>query len=248
MVVGDSMTYGYGVAEQDTYPRVIERSLRDVAPVEVLNLGVGGDQSEDILDVVRRFTPRLEPDLVVYGACLNDFLPAGVGQYETRPFPFPLPHRLKKLLVRKTRVGKFFHDGYDHLLMTIGARPDFFDDILQDFDGYQTRFAADVRAMNDYVVSRGLPPIVAMVLHQYPEAGSRGNRVAFAAERYLVEAGMDVIGARDYFARYDGVLMHVSPWEGHPNEEAHRIYAEQFLTRLRPALARHAAAPADARD
>jgi len=48
--------------------------------VEVINLGAPGLQSEDVLQVLKKFHPVLKPDLVVYGICLNDFLESMQGQ------------------------------------------------------------------------------------------------------------------------------------------------------------------------
>ena len=70
--------------------------------MEVLNLGVRAYGSEDVLDLLRRFVPELEPDLVVYGVCLNDFLERGARQQASPAF---LPEKLTKILTRRTRVG-----------------------------------------------------------------------------------------------------------------------------------------------
>jgi len=46
----------------------IETALKRNFNVEVLNLGVNGKQSKDILEVVRKYTPTLQPDLIIYGS------------------------------------------------------------------------------------------------------------------------------------------------------------------------------------
>ena len=52
LVVGDSLTYGEGVAAEDAYPALLDTALGP--DVEVLNLGVSGAQSEDIAETVRQ--------------------------------------------------------------------------------------------------------------------------------------------------------------------------------------------------
>ncbi len=104
LAVGDSLTYGEGVAADEAWPAVLARELG--AGVEVLNLGVCGAGSESIAELVRQqFEPAdcvystlprllrirtgapvgpgrqcqrfdLSPDLIVYGMCLNDFVPS----------------------------------------------------------------------------------------------------------------------------------------------------------------------------
>ena len=232
MVVGDSLTYGEGIGEQFTYPSLLQKVLEQEFRIEVVNLGVKEFQSTDILGVVNRFFPQLHPDLVIYGVCLNDFLPSGGREY-VKGAKFPLPHKVKKFMIKRTRFGRFIDKAYDSAMRAVGLRLDFFDDILQDFEGYQVRFGKDVLAMNHLVVQHSIPPIVSMVLDQYPEFQGRGYRIAKVAERLLYEAGMDVIETEDYYRQYDKRNFGVSPWEGHPNEEANAIFASMMISTLR---------------
>lgn len=66
-VLGDSLTFGYGVPEKLAYPARIEKYLRARYKVEVFNLGHSGAQSEDIAWAARTFLPKLQPDIVLYG-------------------------------------------------------------------------------------------------------------------------------------------------------------------------------------
>jgi lysophospholipase L1-like esterase len=233
MVVGDSLTYGYGVREEETYPMQIETALKKNFNVEVLNLGVSGYQSEDVLKITIKYTPLLQPNLIIYGVCLNDFLPSGVGQYENNMiYRFPLPEAVKTFLSEKTHLGRLVSDAYNYVLLKLGLRNDFYTDILKDFKNYQTRFARDVRNMNMFVLNKGLPPIVAMVLNQFPDLNSNGYQIAMVAEEHLKNAGMAVISTKEYYQRYDKQKMVVSPWEGHPNAKANQIFADFFIAHL----------------
>lgn len=227
IALGDSLTYGYGIAQEDTYSSVLEKELSGSFRVEVLNLGVSGAQSEDVYGILKKQASLLQPDLVFYGVCLNDFLPSGVGQYQSnRAYEVPVPYR--DHFIAKTLTGKLLEKQYDILLMRWGLRADFLTDILRDFDGYQTRFARDVKAMNAFVQERGLPPMVAMVLDQFPNTRGKGYQVVLAAEKHLRDAGIQVIPS-DYIKRNDGRSdWYVSRWEGHPNEKANRVFAREI--------------------
>jgi lysophospholipase L1-like esterase len=237
MVVGDSLTYGEGIDAYWAYPAQLERALAPDFRVEVLNLGVRGHASGDILDVVRRFVPELAPDLVVYGVCLNDFLERGGQQ---RDPPTLLPRKVMKFLTRRTRVGRLFDERSAALVRMLGFKPDFYGDLLADFGARYRRFGNDVAAMNDLVMGRGLPPMVAMVLDQYPRLNGPGRQLAIAAERQLRAAGIETVPSEDFYRRYDGRSFRVSRWEGHPNEEAHAIWASELAAaiRQRPELGR----------
>jgi len=74
LALGDSYVEAMQVAEPDAMTNRIERALAGgPRPVEVLNLGVSGHGTDDALDVLRTYGPRLEPDLVLLVFCLaND--------------------------------------------------------------------------------------------------------------------------------------------------------------------------------
>ncbi len=75
-VIGDSITFGYRVGNEQTYPKVLERLLRDYLPdgdrFEVLNFGVAGYSVPEIVESLRVKVLGYDPDLVIYGYCLND--------------------------------------------------------------------------------------------------------------------------------------------------------------------------------
>ena len=235
MVVGDSLTYGDGIEERFTYPAVLQRLMEEDYAIEFLNLGSDGMQSEDIKKRIYEFVPRLRPNLVIYGVCHNDFLPSGVGQYAmTDKFSIPIPERVKRDLMARSRILRLTGDGYGAFLLRVGLRADFYDDILKDFRNYQGRFAQDVAGMNAYVLSQGLPPIVAIVLDQkYPAVDPRPYEITKVAERHLARAGMDVIDTEPYYRSFSDQNLTVSRWEGHPNEVANAIWARMIETHVR---------------
>ena len=231
MVVGDSLTYGEGLPEEDTFVSLLNNWMARDYRIEFLNLGVPGFNSDDILKVVKTFLPQLMPDLVLYAVCLNDFLRSGQGEYEAT-YAFPLPEGLKRFFIEQTRFGTLLNESYDTVLRRLHFRRDFFDDILRDFAGNQQQFRRDVFDMNATVRTAGLPPMVGLVLNQFVEHEGRGHRIARVAENYLAEAGVDVISTEDYYRTYHGQSMRVSQWDGHPDEVANYIWARMIFRQL----------------
>lgn len=75
VAVGDSFTQGYGVEEDDAYPRVLEEILNQrqrTRQHEVINLGVPGASPLDYLANLRDVGLGYEPDLVIVGLMAND--------------------------------------------------------------------------------------------------------------------------------------------------------------------------------
>ena len=219
LVLGDSLTYGEGIEERFTYSRQLERLLRRKWRVDLVNAGFDGAQSEDILRTARRMIPQTRPDLVIYGVCLNDFLPSGVGQYDGSI-------RLPKLIRTRTRVGPVAELLISNALIRLGITRDFFDDILYSVPEYRARFARDVAELEQIVRANGLPPVIAVVLDQFPEEDGKGQQIALLAEESLAAAGINVLRTDDYYRRFSGVsTLRVSKWEQHPSEEANAIWA-----------------------
>jgi hypothetical protein len=234
-IYGDSLTYGQGVDEAKVYPTLLEESLGEEFRVEVLNLGIMGYQADDVLNDMRREIPETAPDLVVYGVCLNDYLPSGVGQYDdTKAYAFPLPSSVKNLLIKRSLAASYLSGLYDQFLLDHHIRKEFMRDIVANFDDLQGRFAADVGEMNRLAMDATGRPLVAMVLDQFPLVGSDGWRIAVRTEEILTAAGVQVVPSAAYYRAFSGHGMGVSAWEGHPNAEAHAIFAAA----MRPALAR----------
>ena len=74
-ITGDSVTMGWGVAEEDAYPALAEAqldALDDSARHEVINLGIAGASIEEVMDRLALADDAYAPDLLVYGFTVND--------------------------------------------------------------------------------------------------------------------------------------------------------------------------------
>jgi len=76
LTVGDSVTFGYGVRLEDTYPKVLEQLLNQTADngahYEVLNGAALGGSLSDYLHFLHLRAEQIQPDIVLVGFCLND--------------------------------------------------------------------------------------------------------------------------------------------------------------------------------
>ena len=73
LVIGDSITMGWGVEYNETYPKILENLLNENSSVEyeVLNAGVGNYNSVSELATMQKFM-YLDPDIIVLGYYIND--------------------------------------------------------------------------------------------------------------------------------------------------------------------------------
>jgi lysophospholipase L1-like esterase len=74
-VLGDSLTFGFGVQEEEIYTALLEAELtRLLAPrkVQVLNFGVGGYNPYNEVALFEGIGAAYQPDLVLIQFCIND--------------------------------------------------------------------------------------------------------------------------------------------------------------------------------
>jgi lysophospholipase L1-like esterase len=68
---GDSITFGYGVGDDETYAAALGRRLEGQS-VDVINAGVTGYTSYQVLGLLRRVAPQLRPDVATICIGWND--------------------------------------------------------------------------------------------------------------------------------------------------------------------------------
>jgi len=133
VAAGDSFTFGYGVEEEQAWPRRLERDLDGPgeAFTEVLNLGVGGYGTWQEALWLERLLPDLRPDLVVVafyvGNDPEDNLRAvgsgAPGAASASPAgPPPRMESLKRWLGSRLHLYNLVSTRADELLVRTGLR------------------------------------------------------------------------------------------------------------------------------
>lgn len=233
MVLGDSMTYGQGVKESETYSNILQDHLQKEFDIEILNLGVCGHGSEDILHELKKFTPTLIPDLIIYGICTNDFNPSQkmVKVTNQKKFHIPISFSTKKFLIDKFRTAKLLKKMYAKLMLISGIHVSYKKEIKTNFVQKKSRFEEDLIKMSQYVKSKKLPPIITMVLTPLPKFPL--DKLIKSAEEIAERAGMTLIPSKNYNQKYSNHNFAVSEWDGHPNVKAHQIFANNLYQHIR---------------
>ncbi len=77
-VLGDSVTFGFGVSQEEAYPKVLEQLLNQgtqTIKYEVMNFGVDGYNTDQEYIQLREKALSYSPDIVVLGFIMNDGQP-----------------------------------------------------------------------------------------------------------------------------------------------------------------------------
>ena len=243
LVVGDSVTEGYGVEWTDVFAPVLQSGLGD--RYEVINIAGGGLNTPQEVHLFERVGLKYRPDLVVLNFVLNDVdfytrfhaaQRAGErGESRIALFNVSVPPAVKRFL-KSSALIYLVNDRVQTLRETVfgtkGAG-DYFDRIWASeanrrkvTDGF-SRLAA-LRKQGDFQVVVVIWPLI---------TDYRGYRFRWIHEWVAAEGtkfGLDVIDLLPHFSSSPYRSLQVSAEDTvHPNAAGHRLGAEALLAWLR---------------
>jgi lysophospholipase L1-like esterase len=111
--LGDSVTFGWSVGDDETYPAQLSTLLKQKNPgcdIEVLNLGVTGYTSFQGKQLFLAFAQELKPDVVIMGFGQNDRYPALLSDEEHFQAGTWQPNKID-LVLRHSQVYKLLKSG-----------------------------------------------------------------------------------------------------------------------------------------
>ncbi len=233
VMLGDSFTFGQGVADDETYPARVERLLagrRDGRHYEVLNGGVSGTGMEDHVARLEEKGWALEPDLVTVQFYLNDLLPrvedAGAGEGAIEDVLFGLRRRSYALFFVADRLRALGRGG--------DRKPDFVEQLarrLATDPAAWTGFDAAVAALERHRRRRDVPVAVVLFPHPIAPDGAMAEIHRSVAARVRA-AGLPVIDLLDAFQELEPGERVVSSIDHHPSVAAHAIAAAEVVAGL----------------
>jgi len=103
--LGDSVTFGFKVREEESYPALLRDELAGTHRVEVVNVGVPGYSSLQGRRQFQRDTSALKPDLLIVSLGNNDILDSAIPD-SRRPVYGAFTFTLRETLMR-THWGRY---------------------------------------------------------------------------------------------------------------------------------------------
>jgi lysophospholipase L1-like esterase len=244
-VLGDSIAFGYWVAEEDAFPRQLEALLGPAGPaagrrVEVLNFGVPGYNLDQSLEVLRSRAVRFAPDVVVLALCLNDLESAFSYEYgltvDRSARRETLPGRAADALLRYSRLFAWIEyrlaerEGRRAFVRTRNPMPGplYAEAVSQQQAALRAHFDTAAALLRD---AGGVQGLVAV----FPTFGERFDRyphralhaAAIAAAR---GAGLAAVDLLDCLSAYD--FRAVRADVVHPSPLGHRVVAHALRDAL----------------
>jgi lysophospholipase L1-like esterase len=240
-LIGDSYTMGWQIGEEEIYASRVQEALNAAAlpghRFEVLNLGLGGLNIGQIVRRLERIGLRFSPDLIVYGYTLNDILVRDLQ-------PEADPERQREAVAEWFR----FADSPSHLLRLLWPRwvslrnaiwrpPGSEEHSLQAMYADPEHWRR-VEAGLDRLAAIGRREGVCVHVLIHTEVGQLRFLHPFTNLYDQVEAaakarGFSVTQSFPYYRGRNANDLRISPFDGHPNAEGHRLLAEALLDGLR---------------
>lgn len=210
LAVGDSCTWGWRVGEDETYPAVLQQRLDQrygVGRFQVLNAGVPGYTSYQVLNALREKGLPLRPAIVLIAAGFNDLFRTGdVEQQiasERRLFPLL---RVDDVLLDNSRFYRWARWRMGGSGQAVGA-------VRVTPAGY----ARNVRDAVDAARSHGAHAM--LVSFWFPLTADQDYRLALIDAAQTVQAPL---------VTYDGPLIDLV----HPTPEGYRLLVDDLVTAL----------------
>lgn len=225
MMLGDSTTFGWGVREEDTAAKFLERKLNAHLPpgydkVEVINAGVGNYDTVQEVTYYQTRGRAFHPDLVILVFFIND--------------PEPVPVEKKGLLIDRSYLIAFVTNRFDGILRHMGMRPDWKQYYASLYNDDKPGFQACKKALGSLADSTrrdGAKVLVAILpeLHQI-----NGDNYPFKAAHEKIENVLALDHA-SVVELIDGLKDHgpeetlwVTRQDDHPNAKANDLISSQL--------------------
>ncbi len=224
-VLGDSFTFGFGVAEEEAYPAVLERILNG-SPAgrhrryEVVNMGVVGYSTLDEAVVLERKALPLDPRAVVLGYVLND-PESDPRQSLHRRFDPPIwwrrSHVLRLLHLGWNWAEVWRRGGGDYIRYLHAPEGEKWRGVLDAF-GRVGRMARD-RGMRAVIVIFPVVREEGWAGYPYRDLHVRISEAARAE-------GFQAVDLLPVFSRFPPSALRISPEDNHPSALGHDLAAQ----------------------
>ncbi len=215
-VLGDSLTFGWGVAKEETFEVILEEMLNEKRPTEMINFGHGNYNTSQQVNLFKDKGLKYNPDKVVVFYFINDAEVTPVRSKWTwiswsRAITF-VWSRTRGLLSNASE-GKTFYDFYSEL----------YEDDAPGFIAVKESFIE----LKGIAESRGMELQVVMLPELHDLVNYPFSKEYAKVENFLQENEIPVIDLTRDFAGYeDAVGLWVALDDAHPNAKAHRMIAE----------------------
>jgi len=229
VVLGDSITFGWGVPFEHTFCQVLERKLNEKPPIpgkrfEVVNTGVGNSNTSMEVKYFEAEGYKLEPDLVLLAWFIND----------AEPTPVPTDNWFAYHSYAYTWITSMMDEVRRNNDKQVGYQ-DYYRGLYADTQPGWPKSQAAIQSLARFCAERKIPCRVFLI----PELHTLGPKYEFAdvhakVKKVCEAAGLPTLELLDAFpAEADPHKYWVSPGDAHPNGDGEELMGDRLDRALR---------------
>jgi len=229
VMLGDSLTVGWGVPFEQTFPKRIEQMYAEAGiDAEVINLGVGNYNTMQEVQAFLVKGYRYQPDVVVLNYFVNDAEPI-------------VPVGAPSALMRGCYACVFVAGRGDALMRRFFGRQDWTQYYLSLYGDGTARGWLDAKAAIDrlaeFCKASGIKLMIASLPELHDVANYRFGRVTDLVRKSAEENGAAFVDVLPVLAEQPSAKLWVTPPDPHPNAYANALIAKalfEALQKLQP--------------
>lgn len=234
-VIGDSFTFGQGIAEDDRFTNLLEKYLnKKNKGYEVLNFGRPGAETIDHFAILRDVVLKTNPDFILLQWYINDF----EGHDKSgRPKPMPLlpSYTLRTVLYPSSALYYLINQQWNSLQETLvfsGRYADYMYKRFGDPKGPESlKYIQSLKDFIDLCKNQKIPLGIVLFPDLDPDVG-KAYTYNYLHKRVLeicTQEDITCLDLRSTFAGYTGYKkLLVNRFDAHPNPLANRLAAERI--------------------
>jgi len=234
LVVGDSLTYGFGVRYEDTYIFKLQNLLEEERIyMSFINFSVPASSSKECLEIYMREKEAVPHEVLIYGLHLNDLIafPTSYVISDFHIYRWDIQMREKSKLVdfvlRKIEKIKTRHDNIQQLTSLSNFETDYFVNNMNAIK--QMSLEAKKKNVRFFVV---ILPILADVRQDTFRSVYNKIRELFA------EHNIESIDLTSSVMPHKDSDLWILPFDQHPNELANAPFAQKLHYLLKDVFAK----------
>lgn len=236
-VVGDSLTYGQGVAEQDRFSRLIEDRLNSgKASYQVYNFGIPGAETIDHIGFLEDVF-KIDPDFILLQWYTNDVWGTVDGSAKETSYRLIPSEYLSKFLHKNSALYYLINNQWYILQRRLG--------LISTFGGAMDAHFGDINSADSQRSISELNQFITLVkdkniplgIVMFPDFVLTEGGVEKYPFDYLFDRVIDAcqknaikcVDLRPEFASENPKELWVNIFDGHPSEFANKIAADAIL-------------------
>lgn len=237
LFLGDSYTFGWGINDNESYPRQLEAILNNGNHnmiVESINLAVPGYNTVQEYGVLIKEAGLYKPDMVVLGYVMNDAEPQwSVVEDPRKRYKYAKIWLLETI---KAHLNDWFFSSNSFFTVYIHRHTSRY---LDGFHRYSPKWKESrdaLRKIASFCKDQKVPLLVAIIPAFRKESGSTYpyTLIHEQVSRWCYELNVDVIDLLPYFMGNSYEELWIE--DGHPNAKAQKKIAEQLSAHVEKIL------------